>query len=331
VLATLDDDPATLDVARGVGAITGDDLREVAGQVTTAVVVEAIEAAKGDLLMLRAAAVAHPVTGQCVILVGGPGAGKSAAARALSRWFAYVTDETVALTRDLDVLPFPKPLSLFVDESRTQKEQHSPARLGLRPPPPRLRPAAVLLLERHGTDHVPPVLEELPIEEAIAHVAGNTSYLALLDRPLHLLADLVHRAGGVHRVAYREADDVVAIVQRFLNDPPSPAFAPPPEHEPTIAELRSGPPDTNGARVRRRELVDLYVEDGVGCVMVDGNVIAVSMMATRILTLLGDGTATLAELAEALVAEFGQPAGDPVEMVEPQVADLVEVGILEIS
>ena len=132
-------------------------------------------------------------------------------------------------------------------------------------------------------------------------------------------------------MAYREADDVVAIVQRFLNDPPSPAIAPPPEHEPTIAELRSGPPDTNGARVRRRELVDLYVEDGVGCVMVDGNVIAVSMMATRILTLLGDGTATLAELAEALVAEFGQPAGDPVEMVEPQVADLVDVGILEIS
>jgi hypothetical protein len=322
----------TIEVAPGVRAITGNDLREVTYRVTSAVVLEAIEAAKGELLMLRAAAVAHPVTGQCVILVGGAGAGKSAAARALSRYFAYVTDETVALTSSLDVLPFPKPLSLFVDESRTHKQQHSPARLGLQPPPASLRPAAVLLLERHEEGHVPPVLEDLPVEQAVAHLAGHASYLAELDRPLHRLADLVHAAGGVHRVAYREADDVVAIVQQFVNEPPSPATAPPCEPEPALDDLRHGPVVAGGETIRCRAFTDFYVEDGVGCVMVDDQVVAPSLMGTRILTLLGEGSATTAELAEVLLAEFGRPdSGDPVEIVEAQVADLVEVGVLERS
>ena len=332
VVATLDDDPATLDAAHAKGAIAGHELEGVAGRVTTALVVEAVEASKGELLMLRAAAVAHPVTGQCVILLGGPGAGKSAAARALGRYFAYVTDETVALTRTLHVLPFPKPLGLVVDGSQPRKAEHSPARLGLQPPPRALRPAAVLLLERHGEGFVPPVLEELPVDQAIAHIAAHTSYLASLERPLHLLADLVHAAGGAHRLSYREADDVVAIVQGFLNRPPSAMTAPAPEEEPTLDDLRVGPAARVGDRVRRRAFTDFYVEDGVGCVMVGGQVVALSLMATRILTLLDHSSATTEELTEVLLTEFGLPdAGDPVALVETQVADLVDVGVLEVA
>ena len=326
VRVVVDDDPAAVEDAAAHGAIAGPSGSVVGDQVALAVTLQAMEANEGDLLMLRAAAVADPETGRCVVLVGPAGSGRSTAARTLARHFGYVTDDTVAFTAALDLLPYSKPLLSTDDPAQGLQ---SPDDLGLRQAPGDLRPAAVLLLERHAEGFVPPVLTELPTAEAIAHLSGNASYLRSLDKPLHRLAALVEEVGGVHRVDYREADDLVAVTQQLLNHPPSRDVETESAPEPTVVELL-GPDTTDGGeRVRRSDFVDFHVSDGVGCVMLGETVVALSFLATRVLTLLGDGSATLDRLGEALLVELGEPeSGDARSLVQTHVDDLVEVGVL---
>lgn len=325
VRVVVDDDPAAVEDAAAHGAIAGPSAAVVSDQVALAVTLHGIEANDGDLLMLRAAAVADPDTGRCVVLVGPAGSGRSTAARTLARHFGYVTDDTVAFTAALDLLAYPKPLVTGGDPAGGMQ---SPDELGLRQAPEALRPAAVLLLERHAEGFVPPVLTELPTAEAVAHLSGNASYLRSLDKPLHRLAALVEEVGAVHRVDYREADDLVAVTQQLLNHP-TPRAAPEEEPEPTVVELLGPATAEGGERVRRSDFVDFHVSDGVGCVMLGETVVALSFLATRILTLLGDGSANLDRLAEALLVELGEPeSGDARSLVQTHVDDLVEVGVL---
>jgi hypothetical protein len=326
VRVLVDDDPAVIEDAAAHGAIAGPDGSVVGDQVALAVTLQAMAANEGDLLMLRAAAVADPETGRCVVLVGPAGSGRSTAARTLARHFGYVTDDTVAFTAALDLLPYSKPLLATDDPAQGLQ---SPDDLGLRQAPGDLRPAAVLLLERHAEGFVPPVLTELPTAEAIAHLSGNASYLRSLDEPLHRLAALVGEVGGVHRVDYREADDLVAVTQQLLNHPPSRDLETEAAPEPTVVELLGPDAADGGERVRRSDFVDFHVSDGVGCVMLGESVVALSFLATRILTLIGEGSATLDQLAEALLVEFGEPeSGDARSLVQTHVDDLVEVGVL---
>jgi hypothetical protein len=266
------------------------------------------------------------------VLVGGPGAGKSTAARTLSRHYGYVTDETVALTRSLDVLPYPRPVSLSPDGPRRGKVQHPPAELGLVPAPEALRPAALLFLDRQASP-TPPVLTKVPTGEALAQLGGQTSFLGSLDRPLHFLADLVHAAGGAHTVTYSNADDLVAVVEALLAEDDRPTGYGGDPRQPTLAEAYGDaiPPRTpEDTPIGCRSFTDFHLEDGVGSVMVDDRVTVLSPMATRILTLLGDGTATAKPLTEALLAEFGDPdAGDPLLLVDGLIADLIDAGLVE--
>jgi energy-coupling factor transporter ATP-binding protein EcfA2 len=326
VRVLVDDDPAAVEDAAARGAIAGPSGSVVGEQVALAVTLQAMEANEGDLLMLRAAAVADPETGRCVVLVGPTGSGRSTAARTLARHFGYVTDDTVAFTATLDLLPYPKPLVAGDDPAQGVL---SPDDLGLRQAPGDLRPAAVLLLEHHAEGFVPPVLTPLPTAEAIAHLSGNASYLRSLDKPLHRLAALVEEVGGVHRVDYREADDLVAVTQQLLNHPQSRDAEVDSEPEPTVVELL-GPDTTDGGeRVRRLDFVDFHVSDGIGSVMLGETVVALSFLATRIVTLLGEESASLDRLAEALLVEFGEPeSGDARSLVQTHVDDLVEVGVL---
>ena len=326
VRVLVDDDPAVVEDAAAHGAIAGASGSVVGDQVALAVTLQAIEANEGDLLMLRAAAVADPETGRCVVLVGPAGSGRSTAARTLARHFGYVTDDTVAFTAALDLIAYSKPLVPVEDPGQGLQ---SPDDLGLREAPADLRPAAVLLLERHSDGFVPPVLTELPTAEAIAHLSGNASYLRSLDKPLHRLAALVEEVGAVHRVDYLEADDLVAVTQQLLNHPPVRDVETDPAPEPTVEELLGPGADDGGERVRRSDFVDFHVSGGIGCVMLGETVVALSFLATRILTLLGDGSATLDQLAEALLVEFGEPeSGDARSLVQTHVDDLVEVGVL---
>jgi hypothetical protein len=326
VRVLVDDDPASIEDAAAHGAIAGPTASVVGDQVALAVTLQAIEANEGDRLMLRAAAVADPETGRCVVLVGPAGSGRSTAARTLGRHFGYVTDDTVAFTPTLDLVPYRKPLAAGEAEEGLQ----SPDDLGLREAPEALRPAAVLLLERHAEGFVPPVLTELPTAEAVAHLSGNASYLRSLDKPLHRLAALVEEVGAVHRVDYREADDLVAVTQQLLNHPVTADTGEPSEAEPTLTELLGRETAGDGPSVRRADFVDFHVSnDGVGTVMLGETVVALSFLATRIVTLLGGGSATLDELAEGLLVEFGEPeSGDARSLVETHVDDLVEAGVL---
>ena len=133
----------------------------------------------------------------------------------------------------------------------------------------------------------------------------------------------------MHRVDYREADDLVAVTQQLLNHPTPRDVESQSAPEPTGVELLGPDPVDGGERVRRRDFVDFHVSDGIGCVMLGETVVALSHRATRILPLRGERSATLDRLGEALLVAFGEPeAGDARSLVQTPVDDLVEVGVL---
>ena len=174
---------------------------------------EAIGARFGELWMLHACAVADPVTGATAVLVAPSGTGKTTAAVALGRHFGYLTDETAAICADGTLVPYPKPLSVLVD-GRGPKGQHSPTELGLLAAPARPLLAAVALLDRTGTGA--PRVEAVRTVAALPALAEQTSALQLHERPLHMVAEHLHRTGGLRRITYREADDLVAVVAELI-------------------------------------------------------------------------------------------------------------------
>lgn len=179
--------------------------------LSQAVALAGIEHGAGRLVMLHACGVADPDTGRTVVLAGPSGMGKSTAAVHLGRRWGYVSDETVAITEDRRVLPFPKPLSLIRGER--WKEQVSPDDLGLTVLPPELRLGAIALLSRDPEG--PAVMERQRRTEFTAQLAPHTSYLGELDRPVHRLAGLVDPAGGP-TLRYRSSDGLEGLVQQLL-------------------------------------------------------------------------------------------------------------------
>ena len=53
--------------------------------------------------------------------------------------------------------------------------------------------------------------------DALPELVAQTSFTRDLDRPLHQLADLAHRIGGVRRVTYAEAEQVRPLVRAILD------------------------------------------------------------------------------------------------------------------
>lgn len=206
-------------VDRHVEVVGGHDLATVLDVLSPAVTQRAIAARAGQLLMLHAAALAHPDTGATAVLVGPSGAGKTTVATALGRHFAYLTDETVGVLPDYRVVGYPKPLSVLDQPRDAVKRQISPGELGLSHlygPEPRVR--SVILLDRQpGGDRLPSVTR-IQTVDALPELAAQSSYSRRLDRPLRRLAALAEVAGGVRRVTYREADDLVPVVGELLSE-----------------------------------------------------------------------------------------------------------------
>ena len=218
VTATLDDSSPAGWEADARGEVWGDNLDVVLHNLSPAITTAAISSRAGELLMLHAAGLAHPRTGDCVALVAASGTGKTTVSTTLGRRLAYVSDETVAIGPDLRVVPYPKPLSVLEEPDSPLKRQVPASELGLHPVAGASRLSGILLLER---DPAGPVLEveEVSTVRAIAHLAPQISYLSRLERPLHRVAEAVDGAGGLLRVRYREAARLAELVHALVGQP----------------------------------------------------------------------------------------------------------------
>src|SRR5690606_11574012 len=128
---------------------------------------EVIAARTGELLMLHAAALAHPKTGATAVFVAPGNTGKTTLCRALGPSRSYVTDETVGVRRDGAVVAYPKPLSLRRPDGVGIKDEAAPGDVGLPRPRVQLWLAGIVLLRRDPDEVGVPVVEELPLLDAV--------------------------------------------------------------------------------------------------------------------------------------------------------------------
>ncbi|UTT68807.1 hypothetical protein NMQ03_16505 [Arthrobacter sp. DNA4] len=186
---------------------------ELAENLTSRLTVAAILANAGELTMLHACGVAEPGTGAVVALVAKSGTGKTTAASVLARSYGYVTDETVAIAWDGSVIPYPKPLSVKRGEG-APKRQVGPDEFGLQPAPAMPFIQSIVLLNRvRGNPATAPVLEKVPLADAVLALIPDSSSQAEVVDPLQSLCRLIESVGGVWRVTYSEAADLPATLE----------------------------------------------------------------------------------------------------------------------
>jgi hypothetical protein len=187
-------------------------------EITRVITGALIRAQAGRLLMFHAGAVAHPRSGASLVFAAPGGTGKTTLARKLSRHYGYLSDETVAISPDGLIHPYPKPLSLRIAGTSAHKDERSPDAAGLLPAPPAPRLARLVLLRR---DHraTTPRVEEPRLLDALARLIPESSSLSKLPRPLQLLAGLIERTGPIQAWTYAESDDLKDLVTDLLGEP----------------------------------------------------------------------------------------------------------------
>jgi len=166
-----------------------------------------IQALSGKAVMLHAAGLSTS-TGDVVGLVAESGTGKSTAAAVLChRDFGYVTDETLAVLSDGEVVPFPKPLCMTL-HGRSDKVCVSPDALHLAPHAAiPLRLSRLALLHRTAAERGEPRVEAIDFGQACVEMIGQTSGLLRLERPVQEIAKVVAMSRPV-RIRYAEAADL---------------------------------------------------------------------------------------------------------------------------
>jgi hypothetical protein len=196
---------------------TGPDVQSALHHLSPAVTTAAIDSRAGELMMLHAAALADPATGRTAVLVAASGTGKTTASMTLGKTFAYLTDETAAITAEGVVLPYRKPLSII--DRGYLKRQIAPSELGLIATERECRLAALLVMERDPRHEGEPIVEHLETVDAIAAIAPQSSYLPSMDKPLHRLAELIHLVGGAKYIRYAESADLDRVLNQLLATP----------------------------------------------------------------------------------------------------------------
>lgn len=202
---------------RSATELASDDLDVLLSAATQSITRALLAAQVGRLLLFHAGAVSHPKTGQTLVFVAEGGTGKTTLARTLGRHYGYLTDESVAIDADYRVLPYPKPLSLRTPAG-WPKQETSPDALGLREPDAEARVAKVILLARDHT-LTSPIVTELPLLDAIAAIAPQSSSLYRLPQGLHRCADLLEATGGALEVRYAEAEELLPLAADLIGAP----------------------------------------------------------------------------------------------------------------
>ncbi|MBO0984652.1 hypothetical protein [Rathayibacter sp. SD072] len=262
------------------------------------VTLRAIEAAQGSLLMLHACALADPA-GAAIVLVGPSGRGKTTAAATLGRSYGYLTDETTGITPGGRILPYEKPLLIRTAEGMP-KRPFSPDELGLLPAPADPRLAALVILDRDPYLVGPAQLELLDLADAIPLLVPETSALSALENGIPTLARLAAGIGGVHRVRYRDAEQLVPIVAGLLETPPA--------SEDRWSEVPGRNAVTDGQRVIVLATGTVHVLDGIAA------------------TIWQHPHLTGAALTTAVTARHGH-ADDAAKRVHDAAASLVAIGL----
>lgn len=297
--------------------------------VSRAVTVASIHRRAGQCLMLHAAGLAT-ADGGTVALVAASGTGKTTASRVLGRVLGYVSDETITIEHDLSVRAYPKPLSVVVDPAAPHgKHERSPDELGLVPAPRELSLSATVLLRR-SPDVTAPLLEPIPLVEAMAEVLPQTSALPSLDRPLDRLAIALTTGHGPWRLTYRDIADCVDLVadlahRRFPDGPPHQVtwtWLVGPTPSPVEAPRADGAP-TAWTRAPFRDAV---VSDGSAIVMLERVPVTLPDLAATV-WLAAAEPATLADLVAAATTSHG-PHPDAEAVIGAIVESLVERGLL---
>lgn len=206
--------PSLTDVGKGV--VEGSSLPDLMQMLTQAVTRAAIDAQAGRLVMLHAAGIQDPRTGATVALVGPGGTGKTTLIRTLCPGLGYITDETVAITDDNTVLPYPKPLSVRREPSSPWKDETDPLHFGAFAPSKPATLVGIVILDRRDGYPGLPTVEPVDTLDAIAALTPETSHLPEMEKPLQRMAALCDSVGGVIRVTYAEAADLASLLDTWL-------------------------------------------------------------------------------------------------------------------
>lgn len=316
--------------------VDSDTFEGLAEAVTSEVTVAAILERAGDLTMLHACGVAEP-GGAVVALVAKSGTGKTTASSQLARTFGYITDETVAIQADGSVVPYPKPLSVKQATPGVAKLQVGPDELGLQVAPDKPRIAAIALLDRvDGGDYQLPVIEPVPLVDAVLALIPDTSSQAAVFQPLQSLCRLIDSVGGVFRISYTEAadlsDSLAPLFLTELDNPPEAtrAWSPAPtrpEAEPEDDQDGAQPSEPIPAGwLRRADAVDA-VEIGEDLlVLTEAEVTRLSGIGP-IIWHSAHQPVSIATLTSRIEAEHGLPEGYE-ELLDAAVDGLIGRGLL---
>ena len=254
-----------------LGSVTAETFDADASRLTSLVTFSALAQLRGSRLLLHAGGVAVP-DGRVHVYVGPSGGGKTTASRALGARRGYVSDESIAIDHDGRIVPYRKPLSVIVDHSR-HKQQYAPSSLGLQPlPEPPLVLGSLLLLDRHtpsGEGEVSPAsITEVPLCEALAELAAQTSFLIEMHEPLQSVARLVDRIGSVLRVSYVEARTLPDAIDQL-------DASARPEPKPWRGVLPAVGPASAGAPYAPVDVCDAIESEGAACVLLRSGVLQV--------------------------------------------------------
>jgi hypothetical protein len=321
------DGEAAADVTVAVRDVVSDE--EALSLLSTDVTLAALSHRRGDQLwMLHAAGLADE-SGRVVVLSAASGTGKTTAARHLSRHYAYVSDETIAIDGSGAVLAYRKPLSIIEPEAPHKVQTALSSLDGGRPLPAGLTVAKIVVLDRTPDGPLEPELEELDAATALASLAPQTSYLGHVPAPLQLIDALLTATRGAVRLRYREVSSLDAVIAALIATEPAPVSPIAPAGVP-----RTGPAiGTRGEAFARADAVDaLDLGDGRLAVLQH------SLGGGRVNILDGIGPAIWAaanasdldDIVSAVVDAHGAPDGiDATQAVASAAQLLVDDGLLE--